>query len=268
MLTNPGSGWLNNLWLMDANGQRFYQLTKVGHQGGVLHPHFSHDGKKLLWAERLGKGEEIFGEWALKVADFITSGDVPHLEDIKTYQPALEKHRFYESHGFSLDGSKIIFSGNPEAGQKEYGFDIYVFDLTSQKVVKITDTPNEWDEHAILSPDGKKIVWMSSQGIENPHFSKVKTDFWIMNSDGSNKQRLTYFNDPYAPEYMPIAGGVVAADSSFSPDGKKIRKSLGSGLQTLLNNSSHPLYNFFIFLFSPFLSCNEGCVQFEDLIII
>jgi len=248
MLTNPGAGWLNNLWLMDENGQHFYQLTNVGRQGGVLHPHFSHNGKKLLWAERLGKGEGIWGEWALKVADFVMSSNRPHLENIKAYQPALEKHRFYESHGFSLDDSKIIFSGNPEANQKEYGLDIYVFDLTYQKLTKLTDTSDEWDEHAILSPDGNKIVWMSSQDIENPDFSKVKTDFWIMNSDGSNKQRLTYFNNPDASEYISIPDGVVAADSSWGPDGTKIvvyvktagKTYTGSNLILELENSPEP----------------------------
>ena len=61
MLTHPGSGWLNDLWVMDPNGKHFYQLTDIGWQGGVLHPHFSHDGIKLLWSERLGPGDESAG---------------------------------------------------------------------------------------------------------------------------------------------------------------------------------------------------------------
>lgn len=227
MLTQPGSGWLNDLWVIDPNGKHFYQLTHLGRPGGVLHPHFSHNGSKLLWAERLGAGEDpagleegYFGEWALKVADFVEKNGVPQLGKVATYQPG-EKPRFYESHGFSLDDAKILFSANPDE-QAQLGFDIYSLDLPTQKLTRLTHTPDEWDEHSIISPDGTKIVWMSSQGIENPDLRKVKADFWIMNSDGSEQQRLTYFNDSNAPDYVPISGGVVAADSSWSPDGTKL----------------------------------------------
>ena len=49
----------------------------------------------------------------------------------------------------------------------------------------------------------------------------LTTELWIMDADGSNKQRLTYFNEPGYPEYM---GGkrCVVSDISWSPDGKKI----------------------------------------------
>jgi Tol biopolymer transport system component len=47
------------------------------------------------------------------------------------------------------------------------------------------------------------------------------TELWIMDADGSNKQQLTYFNEPGHPEYMNGKRCVVA-DSIWSPDGKKI----------------------------------------------
>jgi hypothetical protein len=42
-----------------------------------------------------------------------------------------------------------------------------------------------------------------------------------MDADGSNKQQLTYFNEPGHPEYMNGKRCVVA-DSIWRPDGKKI----------------------------------------------
>jgi hypothetical protein len=43
-----------------------------------------------------------------------------------------------------------------------------------------------------------------------------------MNADGSDKVRLTYFNDSGAPEFLKIPQGVTVGDCSWSPDGRKI----------------------------------------------
>lgn len=46
------------------------------------------------------------------------------------------------------------------------------------------------------------------------------TDYWVMDADGSNKRRLTYFNEKGHPHY--IEGGAIAADFAWSEDGKRI----------------------------------------------
>ena len=214
--TDPGAGWLNNLWVTDENGQEFYQLTTVSVTGGVLHPHFSHDGTKLLWAERVGgNAQSTSGEWVLKVADFVIAEHVPRLEHIQSYTPG-EQHDFYESHGFSPDDTKILFSGNLQEDQPMWGMDIYEFNLETHELTQLTHTFYDWDEHAQYSPDGQKIVWMSSEGYDiNP----LKADFWIMDCTGSHKQQVTFFNTPGHPHYR---GTAVAADSSWGPDGTSI----------------------------------------------
>ncbi len=209
--TNPGAGWLNNLWVTDRRGH-FYQLTDVGNKGGVLHPHFSHDGSQLLWAERIG--DDTTGAWVLNIADF-TITDKPHLMNIQSFTPGVQQ--FYESHGFSPDDTKILFSGNLQKDQPLWGLDIYELNIKTQKLTPLTDTFYEWDEHAHYSPDGQKIVWMSSAGYDmNP----LKADFWIMDYDGSHKQQLTFFNTSTHVHYM--GAPIVAADSSWGPDGQKI----------------------------------------------
>ena len=212
--TDPGAGWLNELWLVDRDGKNYYQLTSVDTKGGVLHPHFSPDGTKLLWAERIGGGDTETGTWVLKVADF--DSIEKDLKNIQIYTPG-EQPCFYESHGFSPDGTRILFSGNLQKGQPLYGMDIYELDLETQELTQLTDTFYQWDEHAHYSPDGQKIVWMSSQGLD---MTPLKTEFWIMDFDGSNKEQLTFFNTPGHEHYM--GKPIVAADSSWSPDGKRI----------------------------------------------
>jgi Tol biopolymer transport system component len=52
----PGSGYNCDLWLASADASAFYPLTDYPlYSRAVIHPHFSHDGNKLFWAERLGK---------------------------------------------------------------------------------------------------------------------------------------------------------------------------------------------------------------------
>jgi Tol biopolymer transport system component len=225
----PGSGYNCDLWIMSADGQRFYQLTNYPlNTRAVIHPHFSHDGTRLFWAERLGSsvGTE-WGQWALKIADFVIENGIPSIENVKIYQPGQHKY-FYESHCFSPDDSKIIFTSNMD-NQSDVGFDIYSMDLITGEVINLTNTPNDWDEHGQISPDGKKIVWISSTGLNvPPNTIKVKefeknlaTEFWIMDANGSNKQRLTYFNTPGYAEYMN-GNRTIASDITWSPDSKTI----------------------------------------------
>ena len=227
----PGRGINCNLWVVTKDGSTFWQLTfypsSATNPKGVIHPQFSHDGKRLLWAERLrNKRGTPWGEWVLKVADFAID-DGCYLENIQSYQPG-EAFRFYESHAFSKDDKKILFSGNLVEDQPENGLDIYELDLETQNLTRLTDTFNDWDEHAHYSPDGEKIAWMSSNGLGDLGITfddlrnhtwglKLKTELWIMDTDGSHKKQLTFYNED--PEYF---GNTIISDSAWSPDGTKI----------------------------------------------
>ena len=77
-------------------------------------------------------------------------------------------------------------------------------------------TNEGYNEHAHISPDGKYIVWMSSVGNGDTFdYYKVGTDYWLMNIDGSNKQRLTYLNKPDHPHFR--GRYAVAADFAWDP---------------------------------------------------
>ena len=215
---NPGAGVNNDLWAMDRAGRRFWRLTDLPPRtGGVLHPQFSPDGNRLLWAERVdAKG--VAGTWALRVADFVVGGDGPRIERQQTFQPG-QQHQFYESHGFSADGRELLFSGNLERGVA-LG-DIYLYDPKNGELRNLTQSPGDWDEHAHFSPDGRTIIWMSSKDIPGKvRAEKLHTDYWMMNAGGSNKRRLTYFNTPGHPE--SVDGGLTAADFAWSPEGDRI----------------------------------------------
>lgn len=61
-------------------------------------------------------------------------------------------------------------------------------------------------------------------------------DVWIMNIDGSEKQRLTFFYDPSAQEFVP--SGIVGADSSWSPDDAKLIAKIRESSNDPLKNES------------------------------
>jgi Tol biopolymer transport system component len=216
--SNPGRGVNNVLWLTDRNGTEFHQLTlpSVGTPAtGVLHPHFSEDGGMLSWTEMyepsaIGQTGKAAGYWRLKTAQFVTGDGPPRLENVQTYLPMAEG--LYENHGFSPDGSRLIFSSN--AARSGYldrlNNDIFTLDRPAGAVTRLTDT--RYNEHASFFPGGRKILWMT-----NRDNASRGTDLWIMDPDGNNKERLTFFNRRGCPEETPKRA--VAADSSINATG-------------------------------------------------
>ncbi len=227
----PGSGYNCDLWLASADGITFYPLTDYPlYSRAVIHPHFSHDGNRLFWAERLGKSSDSgseWGEWALKIADFAVGANGPNLSNVQIYQPG-QHHYFYESHCFSADDSRILFSANAD-GQSDSGFDIYEMNLITGETTNLTHTPNDWDEHAHYSPDGKYIAWMSATGLginipsvgDYAWEEQLITELWLMNNDGTDKQRLTHFDDDGYAESLRGKRAIVS-DMTWSPDSKKL----------------------------------------------
>ena len=228
LAAHPGAGAFNDLWVLNIETNKGTRVVELpdGNGKGVLHPHFSADGKMLSWAEMYAganlfkKGQE-FGLWKEKVANFSVGPSGPVLTNVKEFQPLGEG--WYENHGFSPDGTKLIFTCNAalQGQPTNKRTDICVLDL--KKGSTITLTTEKYNEHAIFSPDGQSIVWMSGGDVNG------STDYWIMNADGSGKQRLTYFSEPGHAHYQGYKT-VVAADFSWSPDGRKFAAYYHTGL--------------------------------------
>lgn len=218
----PGAGALNDLWIVTAHGRRCWKLYTVRDDiskdsAGVLHPHFSHDGTRLFWSERIRENGRAFGEWILRIAEFHWD-DVrgPWLGNIRDYNPG-GRSSFFESHGFSPNDQYVLFTGNQHGP-----LEIYEMEVATGKVTRLTHSPRSWDEHAHYSPDGKRIVWMSSKGLRfetDPFF--LQAEFWIMDRDGSNKRQVTWFNTPGHPHYLN-RDFAVAADCEWSLDGTQV----------------------------------------------
>lgn len=216
--STPGLGSYSDLWLMTADGSRAWQLTDlpVTNNDGIIIPHFSHDGTRIVWAQRIAPArlfnpKQICAFWDLKVADFSDVGGVPRLSNIITIRPGGEP-AFNESYGFSPDDKSIIFCSDYNR-KSFWNSQVYTCDSrTGGNIIQLTD--DGYNEHATYSPDGSKIVWMTTTG------EFKGTDWWMMNADGTGKHQISFFNKRGHKEY---AGGkrMTCGLCSFSPDGKQ-----------------------------------------------
>ena len=223
LAATPGFGRHSDLWLMEFDTKRCFILrqTPETEASGVLHPHFSHDGKKLTWGEmyEAPNGSYGYGKWKIQVADFNFDSEKPVLTNTKSYEPG--KPGWYENHGLSPDDKKLLFTSS-FAFNKPFHANVYSYDISQDRLELLAD--GKWNEHALYSPNGNKIVWMS--GAQN----KSGTDYWCMNPDGSGKVAITDWNNPSLPTWKNKM--IVAADVSFSPDGKRMVAYLQTNLVT------------------------------------
>ena len=223
----PGSGWQNDLWAMNPSGTQFWQLTNQWNydgagSGGVIYNTFSWDGTKLAWGQRLVAGTAFFGTWELAVATWSETGGIPSISNTQYYTPGTNK-LYYEPHGFSLDNSTVFFMGNLDNGMATSppAMDIYSLNLTNSSFANLTNSLTDWAEFPEPLPASfgtNKLIYMSMLNNNRP--SGCVGDIWIMNYDGTGKQRLTFYNDPTTPYY--ISTGACVVDPRWSPNASQI----------------------------------------------
>ena len=158
--------------------------------------------------------DRFAGFWAIKVANFNVSQDgTPSLSDIHTVSPAGDA--FNETGGFSADSSSLVFTSDFETHNFWYN-QIYRYDLNSGATTRLT-RGDSYNEHPRYTPDGQ-VLWMSN--ADNPSHG---TDWWTMNSDGSNPQRLSDFNANGSNQTAKDIGrkpvyATVVQTANWSPD--------------------------------------------------
>ena len=227
----PGLGRDNDVWVMTADGSRFWRITNYPEKWGVIRPSFSHDGTKLYWNEEYScergktkcsfwnhwnlffrKGEE-FGLFRTVIADISFDSGEPTVSNIK--KVTYGNLRMLEGSGFTPDDQHVIFSASDlrlTGGRMLWG-DVYIGDLEGSILTKLTDTPFLKNENEEYSPDGKRIVWTLGPYIGWGRF--YAHELYLMDADGKNKTRLTHFNTPEDKQHL-------VGESSWSPDGRQV----------------------------------------------
>ena len=225
-LATANRGLFSDLWLIQREGRNLWQLTRVVEQGGaILDPHFSYEGNHLLWSQRVRSRVGRWGVWELKVAELKGSRHAPRLAKPKSWEPGPQK-LFLAGSAFTPDDGGAYLAGNREPNQRENGMDVYRLDFASSRLERLTHSRNAWDEKARATAGGDRILWLSAgeitlrdAGPDPPLPLEQLRELWVMNLDGSDKQRLTFFNDPAAQESL---GAAIVAHHTQSPAGDEV----------------------------------------------
>ncbi|HYF51684.1 MAG TPA: hypothetical protein VEJ63_19875 [Planctomycetota bacterium] len=220
-------GIWTNIWAVTPDGKKWHRLSDFksnvkGTADGFTGVAFTPDGKKGVWSQ-IVDGNIFqywpFGRWELIVADWEEVNGVPRFANHKDITP--EGMHWNEPGNFHPDGQQLLITGSVEKDQQ--GMDQYILNIRTGKLTNLNNTPDVWDEHGVFSPDGEKIIWMSALPYRaNPNSSKVlsiRTEFMLMNKDGSDVRQLTRFREEGSPEYHQG----IAACAIWNPDGKTVQ---------------------------------------------
>jgi hypothetical protein len=241
---DPGVGLFSNLFAVDITGSHFWQITNVPMKHNlsdgvpayaVVNPNFSRDGKTLIWTERYddqgkpGNQSVDWVKWRIQGGDFLIEDGIPRLDNVRTL--FLPSKGNYVTYMGELPSGDWVLAGNMD-GQHEYGMDEYRYNPNTKELTNFTNTPLFWEEDASISPNSE-IVYMTnkdsaySYNIGDPDWADqpMQREYYVMSENGTNNERLTYFNDPSAPEYF--GRRVIVAASDFSPDGRNLLGTLG-----------------------------------------
>ena len=227
-------GWLQSgIWVdmyaTTPDGSRWFKLQDFGPQNkakGFTGVAFTPDGKKGVWAQIVDGNvfAYSFGRWELIMADFREVNGVPSMVNLRNITPP--DTYWIEPGNFAPNGKDLLVTADQGFVNhaKVEGQDQYVLDIDTGVMTNLTNSPAVWDEHGVFSPDGGKILFMSSYPYRSePNSSTMlglKTEFMIMDKDGSNMRQLTHFN---VPGYRESSySGSVAAIGEWSPDGTSI----------------------------------------------
>ncbi len=195
----------NDLWLIRRDGSGAERIWETQENGAALHPHFSEDGRTLIFAERVptGQGRLMLrkvtpgGEyqwegWRIHTARFNPGAKgTAKLSDHASFAP--NGQGFYETHGFGSDG-RIYFSFTPRGGT--YVDDAYSVRRDGSDPINLTKSPSTWDEHGQMSASGA-LAFISSRFDPSLVFPKarprdVRTELFIR--DGKGDRQITDMN--------------------------------------------------------------------------
>ena len=219
-----GGGAGQELYAMRADGSQQTRLTFSDDWATNYHANWSFDGRQIVWGSTQDR------TWDVLVADFVDDARGLRLENVRRI---VRDTSWWETHGFTPDGGRVVTT-NTRAGWQSA--DLYTVDVATGGKIRLTDDL-AWDEHAHLSPDGRKLSWISArwrpagmQRLTDGSLSPVQDWFWI-----APAILFSFYNPPagFSTELtlMDADGGAltrltledqVVADNEWSPDGRRI----------------------------------------------
>lgn len=221
-----------DLWLIGLDGARAERIWRSDALHAALHPHFSADGRLLVFAERnptrpVAAGP--FHPWAALEGQNPWDGWAIHsaaVDSAATGEKVLTNHRraapngsgFYETHSVSPEG-RVVYSFT--AGGAPYVDDIYESDTEGRGMRRLIESPATWDEHGSFSPNGRNLAFISSRAdpewrAPRSHADTLSTELFVRGADGRIHQ-VTEFN-----KGREEARRYLVSDFDWDRDGRRI----------------------------------------------
>lgn len=192
----PGYGGYTDLWLISRDGKQAWQLTDLpnNYNHGIIHSAISPDGTLFGWSERIKAPKYMnmnmaAGAYVFRIANFVFDS-TPHFENIRTFQPG-GKLALNELESISNDKKTIAFYSSFES-KNIFNTPIYTLNILTGEIKKLTN--KSFAQAPTFTLSGNKIVYMTGYECDIFPFQIQGSDWWIMNTDGSDKKRLTYMN--------------------------------------------------------------------------
>jgi TolB protein len=226
--TWPGLNECDQIFSMDLNGRDLRQISNG--LGRTTCGYFFPAGDRVVFSSTHRAGAECPPKpdyshgyvWPLDRYDIYTAR--PDGSDIRV----LASSPGYDAEAtISPDGSKIVFTST-----RDGDLDIYVMDADGSNVQRLTHEEG-YDGGAFFSADGSQIVYRAyhpSDPAELENYRALlraglirpgKLDIWVMNSDGSNKRRLTSNGAAnFAPFFHPNGRQIIFSSNMNDPRGR------------------------------------------------
>jgi len=203
---------INNLWMVSWDGTQHIQLTYG--KDGAGSPQWSPDGKYLAFTsgrEGDAKGSQVWvldrrGGEAHQITDVkMDLGGYKWSPDSKTLLLTLtEKDEPEAAAGAKPKAPKPIvmtrfhFKEDVEGYLTEKEPHLYLFDIATKKLTKLTDAPVSGakafeEESGTFSPDGTKVAYVSNQTQPDPDRFANPDIFVVDAKPGAHPKQLTTF---------------------------------------------------------------------------
>jgi Tol biopolymer transport system component len=220
----------NDLWLVDLTTGTAEKIWSTPRRHAALHPHFSRDGSRLMFAERtptgrsfrrirrldLGAdGENHWDGWRIRIVEFHMRRS-PAATITASRILFADRGGFFETHGFRSDG-RIVYSHTP--GGRAYVDAVYLANDDGSGELALVDLAGTWNEHGQFAPSGRSLAFISSRadpGWRAPRSkaSELRTELFLQR--GSEITQLTSFNRSGARRRL------LVSDFDWDRDGRRI----------------------------------------------